>query len=595
MAAFSWSHTVAPGTNCLVLLVAAHDAFDGFVSSATWNGVEAFSMEIENYHQDFAVTIMWLENPTVTTANISVTMDGNCGDVGGYGVDLLGVDCDGDPTLASDYSEGTGTTITVATGASVASGDMSVGVCLTAANDIGLLSVSQGTEISEIDHGFDVSGDAYRAGSDTIQWVLSGDAEWYNGVVATFDALYSPAPSSGEAAAAQIFVAGREQQLALSIETYQPSIDVDTPYYDPEGRYLYRLTDMLNGLTFTTQADGGYWSADITLSATQDIIDEWLDEGLGRFIVIRNPALEVIWEGEVNAVEATMSSLTVTRGPLHDITNRASVAYTRVIDANSDPPVLGNQAVTTIVENDRSQELYGVLESVLSGGTVETDTAEQMRDTYLAENHRPQTSERLSIGQPQQPQVTLRCLGYVHRFKKYIIAFTTTGTTDIQSKITDVLNACPNGLMSTPGWDEIGYNAWLVVLYDYENRTAWDVIQEMLDVGDVNDDRWTFGVYQGHKSRYEMPMDDETAYSHRIDQRGQFLETQSHGLVEPWDIQPAKWLFLPDFLGTMSRAVERKNDPRYIFIESVTFTAPYTVAINGMRVERLPQLLAKYR
>ena len=124
---------------------------------------------------------------------------------------------------------------------------------------------------------------------------------------------------------------------------------------------------------------------------------------------------------------------------------------------------------------------------------------------------------------------------------------------------------------------------------------AQDVITDLIDVGDVNDNRYVFGIYDDQKARYEAPIDDETAYEHRLTQRGQIIETPQHSLVEFWDVVPAKWLFLPDLLIHTSPIVARRNDPRYLFIESTTFRTPDTLQVNGIKVERLPQLLAKYQ
>jgi len=389
-------------------------------------------------------------------------------------------------------------------------------------------------------------------------------------------------------------VAGSAQQLDLSVDVFKPTIAYIGSYV-PAGEKLERLTSRLESVSFTIQADGGYWSAEITANGSREFVEDWIEYGLGRHIVIRNPGLDEIWAGEVNVVSATMGSLSVERGPLLDVANRVSVVYTRIIDPDYDPPVIGNQTVTTVVDDTVSQELYGILEDVMSAGTVETDTAEQFRDTYLAENKRPQTSERLTIGQPQQPRVTLRCLGYVHRFKKYIynIPGAIPSTDAVSYNIESVLDVDPNGFLTD--YTGITYNGLLVAYYSAYNRTAWDLIQSYVAVGDVNDNRYVFGVYEGQKARYEAPIDDETAYEHRLSQRGQIIETPQHGLVELWDVVPAKWLFLPDLLVHTSPIVARRNDSRYLFIESTTFRTPDTLQINGVKVERLPQLLAKYQ
>jgi hypothetical protein len=86
---------------------------------------------------------------------------------------------------------------------------------------------------------------------------------------------------------------------------------------------------------------------------------------------------------------------------LLDVGNRISVVYTPILDATVDPPVVGVRQPTAIAEDSDSQDRYGIVEKVLSGGTCFQADAERYRDTFLAENALPQTGETLAIGQGQ--------------------------------------------------------------------------------------------------------------------------------------------------------------------------------------------------
>ena len=83
------------------------------------------------------------------------------------------------------------------------------------------------------------------------------------------------------------------------------------------------------------------------------------------------------------------------------------------------------------------------------------------------------------------------------------------------------------------------------------------------------------------------------AYQHKIQDESLNIEQYGSGVeVRPWNIKPAQWVFLSDFLAGGDIPTERRLDPRFIFIESVTFSAPYDVQINGGKINTIKQLLA---
>jgi len=59
-------------------------------------------------------------------------------------------------------------------------------------------------------------------------------------------------------------------------------------------------------------------------------------------------------------------------------------------------------------------------------------------------------------------------------------------------------------------------------------------------------------------------------------------------------VLPAHWIFFPDFLvGRTQPTTDLRTDKRYMFIESVRYSAPDTIQMTGSKVGRLAQLLAK--
>jgi hypothetical protein len=167
----------------------------------------------------------------------------------------------------------------------------------------------------------------------------------------------------------------------------------------------------------------------------------------------------------------------------------------------------------------------------------------------------------------------------------------TTGTDTLSQKIEDVLTADSNGLISTD-FSGIDLNAYLTPVWVNDGATALDVIQAVVALGDIDDDRWLFAIDNDRKARYyEMP--DTIEYELALSDPAQRITTPGGGTwVKPWNVRPAKWITLTDFMATRAPATLRE-DPRATFIETVKFRAPWDVEVNGMKVSNLAQFLAK--
>jgi hypothetical protein len=390
-------------------------------------------------------------------------------------------------------------------------------------------------------------------------------------------------------------VPSHHEALGVSISAFTPTISS----YTPRGVLVDdSLAQKMDAYNHEIIADGGFWSASLVLSGPLTEMEDWFDNGIGRHIEVYNPALELIWAGFVNRVDLSAGSLSGTRGPLLDIGNRVSATYTPILDATTIPPVKGSQTVTLITEDTTSQGQYGIIEKIISAGEAlddgTTNEAEQKRDTYLQENAYPKTSEDVDLGRSSAPTVSLELMGYVHWLNVYTVNNTTTATVALSTKIEDALGDDPNGLFSTD-YADIESNAFLVSRNEEADRTAWTVIQELVTVGDANDNRATFGVYKDQKAKYQIhDSDQSTKYQHRIASSEQQLETYGTGtLVRPWDAVPAEWVFFPDFLVGRTQSSDRRLDPRYMFIESVRYTHPYGLQLQGGATETLPQMLSK--
>jgi len=189
----------------------------------------------------------------------------------------------------------------------------------------------------------------------------------------------------------------------------------------------------------------------------------------------------------------------------------------------------------------------------------------------------------------------LHILGYRHYLGAYIHQNTTAATVAINTKIQQVLASDPNTLFPTD-YSGIEANAFLVNQYENDNRVADDVIRDMVEIGGAaSNERWLFGIYDDEKARYAA-IPTTPLYQHRIADKYRRIEKYGTGeLVRPWDVEPGQFLFFPDFLIGRTQPTSLRDDPRYLFIESVSFSTPYEIQINGSQLSTIPQLLAKAR
>ena len=393
-------------------------------------------------------------------------------------------------------------------------------------------------------------------------------------------------------------IASHFQSNGLSIQAWKPDIDPVAGTYDPTGSLINDdVAQITSTYTHVLEANDGYKSLALTLAINKDDFDDWIDKGLGRHIEVFSPELERIFAGFVNSVSAGFGSLMIKRGPLLDIVNRAGVIYVPIFDADEDPPIVGDTTITTLANNTDSQNLYGIIEKVINGGQLlddgTTDDAEQIRDTFLAENALPETADpTLSLGGGDTVSITLEILGYIEFLKLYIYNSVTTGVTTYTAKIEAVLAADPNGIFSTD-YTGIDTNASLANAYEDQERTAYNIITELLPQGDAAFNRWLFGVGSEQKVFYNA-IPTTPFYEHSLTNPMDQISLYGGGtIVEPWNMRAGRWLFVTDYLIGRTFPTELRKDPRNVFIESITYTAPRGITLTGNKVNKLDQLIAR--
>jgi len=336
-------------------------------------------------------------------------------------------------------------------------------------------------------------------------------------------------------------------------------------------------------------AVGGYDKASFTINDEKNALEEWFEEGLGRHIECYNHAQNLIWEGFVNKVSINLGPLSASRGPLLDAPNRVFAVYS-ALDTTTNPPVRGERTKTAAANDTYAQELYGIIESIQSIGTATAVDAAQAQNTYLAENALPETTQ--ATAGASGPSVTIECLGYYHWLKTYVYnQIANTGTQNLSVKLTAVLNAELNTIIN--GNMDITANTLQVEQFENSDKTAWALIKALVALGDATNARYLFGVWGGRRAIYEAAPTTEITYQQHLADPAMRVKTMTETMVMPWDVLPGKWLFFPDFLIGRVQSIQRRRDPRFMFIESVTFDAPWGLKMTGGKTDLAPQLLAR--
>lgn len=380
----------------------------------------------------------------------------------------------------------------------------------------------------------------------------------------------------------------------LAVFFYSPAFDLATPVYAPYSVPVPDLSSVaLSGLSFEQHANGGMISASITLALDSVDSQRLFEHALGWHVVVKNLAQAIVFEGWVNRITRGFGAIQGEHGPLQDVINRASVVYTPILDPTTNPITTGPQTVTTIADDADSQARYGIFEQVINGGQLllygATDEAAQLRDSTIISRRWPVMSENVTIGTSAVPTVTLDALGYSQRLRSWIVNDATQATVRYDTKIGIVIALDPMGITQT---GTIDANASLASREEIENRTAWDVLDNLCQRGDATYQRYTWGIYADRRLDYRVqPARAAPAYIHEITAPTmKVLEASSLHPVDLWDVRPAQWMYLPDY---PALDVGIPRDPRFWFIETVTFAWPNSLTINGVELSTLPQLLAQ--
>lgn len=334
----------------------------------------------------------------------------------------------------------------------------------------------------------------------------------------------------------------------------------------------------------TSGATIGYDSMTMEVIFSDAETRDWMAFGLGRHIEVYAPS-GLVWEGFVNSMSISMDSVDFSVGPLMDISNNIKVTYvTR--SYNTNPPIGGENEETNYAALAESQLRWGTFSEIISGGDGQTAiTMNALRNSRLNDSAWPKIDQNLSSSGSGTGSITLECLGYYHYLDRFYFDANTadTGEVNISAKLTDILNDDPDGMFSASN-ASIEANTLQVPSYDDGSRSGLAVIQELIGLGFSSGQRAMFMVEGQRKVIYKsLELDKAAKYTYSIYDQYPSIATVDGTAIEPWDVKPGEWVLIESLLTSkpFSATLPRQSDPKYIFIESVTYESPNSLSIKG--------------
>ena len=386
------------------------------------------------------------------------------------------------------------------------------------------------------------------------------------------------------------------QTLGFSLHLWRPQItitevagSINTIDYNAHGSLIGTYQASVQSYSHSIAAMGGFQSAEFSLLLDQDDFEYWYGNGVGLHVEVFGVEGLQIWEGRVNSVSFNIGGLSAVRGPLLNVINTAYITYTPrtyiVVEWRETPPrQLGPS------EDADSQRRYGLCIARLAGGEMKEASAQYYLDAYLAELKHLGATKQLDLsGGGSEPTATFSCRGYYAWLNYPYSCNDPGGNLNVSDKIGLTLLADPNGFFSTASIEE----NTLQVETPCSSTDAWTFISDLTALGDVNANRYIFGIYSNQVADYRQIPDSVYYFQHMTDGASGLIGFDQRPIY-PWNVRPGFWLRMASFDAGMEPVADVRADPRCMFIENITYTAPYDLKLQGGRSDKLSQFMARF-
>lgn len=367
------------------------------------------------------------------------------------------------------------------------------------------------------------------------------------------------------------------QSNGLALSIYDP-LWVSSSFV---GDYSQRLTSYSHVIARL----GGFLSAQFAMTQPLSTLEDWIENGLGRRVLVQAPGASTVWEGLIDNIEVSIVGYRFSIGPYLDIANKIKLIYSSI------DTIVGLRVVLDYITDAASTAKYGILSQILSAAGMNATTATQIQQMALNKLRRPPRSEDLDVpAQALNFDMTISCAGYARMLEKYSYNDTTAGDINLSDKITNILQADLNGLFGDVSG--IAANTFQVPAYEQNDSPAWDIIKALVGLGDVNLNRYQFGVYENRRALYAQ-VGTTVKYIRPLREGLSSIQNEAGGTVYPWQVRPGDWILVTDLLPARKIDTNLENDLRAIFAETVTFQAPDRLTINGSHTFKVEQRLAQ--
>lgn len=359
------------------------------------------------------------------------------------------------------------------------------------------------------------------------------------------------------------------------------------------GNWISSIDVAAQNYRHTISAFGGFDAATFDLVEKDDVLEDWVSNGLGRTIIVNDDSLMPMWEGFVNQITINQAGLTVVYGPLTDITNKVFGVYSTV-DTTKDPPEVGERKNSTTHQDLISQGDWGIWPEILSLAGVTDANAEQLVAMYLVEHKDPETSSNFSFGN-NISSITIDCVGWYQTLIYPFNKTNNTGTIALSTRITQILDAQVNVGYVSPDYSHIATNTTPIKAYENDDQKAVELLRGLTAMGDSNDARYIFGVYEDRKAYYE-PASIVIDYEIRLKDENQVILDASGAVVPPWRVRPGRYTFFADYMPSLgSPPIDLHTDRRMLQIEQIQFDVrtPFSVQLTGGHTSKYEQKSAR--
>lgn len=335
--------------------------------------------------------------------------------------------------------------------------------------------------------------------------------------------------------------------------------------------YHGNITAIASTWRRSIQAKGGFWTGDFKVTerdVTRGELVDFYNDWIGRRLIEKSYGITT-WEGEITQLRLTIDGVTWLRSM------DTARWHNRV-------KILWGGGETAWAENTDSTGLYGDSEYIEQAPSMYNQTAaEARRDRLLAQDAYPRSraQEGLVIDPAREVEgdgLSITCAGYVFSMNR---RYRETDTAPANASAQVITLVGESEYVTLGRWDA---NTLQVPISTGGLPTPlWDLLQEIIVMGDASGNDWIGGVYEDREFDY---LAAKTSVSHYW-RGGQLYEIGGTNVI-PTHARPDMLIELVGApRGRTLPGAEIWDQPNRVYIEEVEFQAPDKLRL----VPRLPR------